>query len=105
MSETNEQLEDVAAAVVAALTGVATRREDVGGPHQVGDFSLSIDGCEQGLLEVSSNTQPERHSQVAALSRHLPRRICGSKRVWRITLRHELVKAKPLSARGTLGIL
>ena len=92
-----EQLEDVAAAIVAALTGITARREDRGGPPQVADFSLFLDGDKQGLLEVSISTSSARHTQNDAITRQLPRRIADSKRYWHMVLQHESVKVKPLA--------
>lgn len=97
MSQINEVLEDIAAATVAAITGVRVQREDNGGPKQIADFSMwSGEDC-SGLLEVSSSTNAARSSQFAALTRHLPDKINGSERAWHLVLRHEGVPAKPLA--------
>jgi hypothetical protein len=98
-----EELESLAAKIVAAESGVACEVHDIrGGVPGRADYTLhDFTGLCVGLLEVTSVTDPEMNRTLGSLEKQLPRRLQGSTFYWSITLDGTRVKVAVLRRRLT----
>ncbi len=95
-----DQLERLAAQIVASETGVLYCEYDIrGGEPGLADFTLHQRGGERiGLLEVTSVTDPKMNGTLHSLQKQLPRRLPESRFYWAITVSGPEISVRDMGA-------